>query len=343
MTGVMKLGSAARTTDKTPALGTAGQYLDRAAQEAGDLPALTFADQTLSYRELAAKVDALAVSLIELGIKHGDRAVILMPNWHQFIVASQAVLKIGAIKIPLPIDVTPSEIAGALKQSGAKAIIMISEWNGLSLARELDNMRSKLPNLKFVMVVGQTFADMIPLRQLVRHTLPGQEVFERYFRDNPVKPDDLACITYSRGTESIRSVLYTHKSIYGFASACNNLGKVGEEDIWLDILPLASSLGLQYVEPCPVMSNSSAVLLESFEPAQALSLIEKHQVTALVAVPSVISDLLESNQLKEFDLSSLRKVFLAGSVHAKELTRRIRENIGGDVITLDAPGKMQKF
>lgn len=301
----------------------AGQYLDRAAAEAGHKTALIFQERILTYHELADRVDVLAVSLVELGVKHADRVVVLMPNCPDLIIASQAILKIGAIKVPFYINILEEDLIGGLKYCEAKAIIMTSEWKGHSFARTLDNVRNEFSNLRYVIVSGKTFPDMIPLNQLVNHEMDRKHVLETYLRENPVGANDLACVGYSRGIGTINNTIHTHQSILAHYS--NDVIKVNEDDIWLGMVPLCSSLGFQCVEPCVVAGKATLILMESFDVQRVFSMIAKYKVTALVGAPTQFSVLIASPHLDEPEIFSLRQIYLGGAVAPKSLMKRIEE------------------
>lgn len=301
--------------------------MDQAAEETGNKTALIFEEKTLTYRELADRIDVLAVSLLELGVKHGDRVVVLLPNCPDLIIASQAILKIGAIKVPFYIGILAEDLIGGLRYSEAKAIIMTSEWKGRSFAKTLDKKRHELSNLRFVIVMGQTLADMIPLHQLVNHDLDQRDVLETYLRENIVEPHDLACVEYSRGIGTVKNTVHTHRSVYSIACSGDAASKIRENDVWLDMVPLSSTLGFQCLEPCALAGKSTLVLMERFDVLKALTLIEKYSVTILVGVPSIFTSMFESSYFDEFDVSSVRLVYLGGPVVPQHLPRNIKEKL----------------
>lgn len=316
--------SYAQSEGFVPAGVTAGEYLDRAVREAGEKTAIIYKDEKMSYRELVANVTNLAASLIKLSIKHGDKVAIWMPNWPEYIIVSQAILKIGAIEVPMHINFRSVEIVTTLKHSEAKAIVMTSEFQGHSFAQTLDGIRSELPNLQYVIVVGQTYSDMIPLRQLLNDIPEADKVVESYLKDYPVEPDDLACIVYTSGTTGTpKGVLHTHNSFYRLAYSSNITRNVQESDVWLDMLPLSSAFGLEYIMPCPIISKSTLVLMETFDVIQALSLIDKYKVTSPVGVPTMFIRMLKHPDFEKFNVLSVRNAYLGGAAAPEDMMRNI--------------------
>ena len=75
---------------------TLGHFLDTAAQRYPDKPALVFAEREISYAQLRAQVESVAAWLQQtLGVRHGDRILLLSQNCPQFVVAYYAALRIG--------------------------------------------------------------------------------------------------------------------------------------------------------------------------------------------------------------------------------------------------------
>lgn len=311
---------------------TAGEYLDRAIQKNGEKIALIYNDETLTYRELADKVTNLAASLINLGVKQGDKVAIIMPNWPEMVIASQAIMKIGAVKVPMHINFRTVEIATTLKHCEAKVVIMASEWQGYSYANTINSIRHELPKLENVIVIGPTYADMISLRQLLSENSSVQTIVDKYLKENPVEADDLACILYTSGTTGTpKGILHTHNSIYRLAYSSNVRRKVSEQEIWLGMLPLTSAFGIQYIELCPIISNSTLVLMEAYDPFKALQLIDKYKISSPVGVPTMFIRMLKNPDFEKFNVSSVRNAYLGGAASPEDMMLSIKAKFGCNI------------
>lgn len=318
-----------QSTGFVPAGITAGEYLDRAVQNNGDKIALIYNDETLTYHQLADKVTNLAASLINLGVKQGDKVAIIMPNWPEMVIASQAIMKIGAVKVPMHSNFRTVEIATTLKHCEAKVLIMASEWQGYSYANTINSIRHDLPDLKNVIVIGPTHADMISLRQLINGNSCAQKIVDDYLKENPVEADDLACLLYTSGTTGTpKGILHTHNSIYRLAYSSNITRKVTEQEIWLGMLPLSSAFGIEYIELCPIISNSTLILMETYDPLQALQLIDKYQITSPVGVPTMFIRMLKNPDFEKFNVSSVRNAYLGGAASPEDMMLSIKEKFG---------------
>src|SRR5688500_18574515 len=78
---------------------TLGRLLDQTADRFGDLPALVYNETRWTYNELLARVNRMAGGLSRLGVRKGDRLVLILPNCPEYVVAFFAAQKLGAILV----------------------------------------------------------------------------------------------------------------------------------------------------------------------------------------------------------------------------------------------------
>ena len=90
---------------------TLNHFVDTAALRYPDKPALIFAERVISYRELHQQIEAVAAFLQQrLGVTHGDRVLLMSQNCPQFVIAFYAVLRLGAVVVPVNPMSTLSEV-----------------------------------------------------------------------------------------------------------------------------------------------------------------------------------------------------------------------------------------
>jgi len=114
---------------------------------------------TISYREFAGDVDRLACALVGLGIGKSDVVAIYMPNLPETFVAFFAILKIGAIVMPLFSGFGPSPIRSRLNHGEAKAVITANgTWRrgaGAPLKSVIDTALQEVPSVQHVIVADR--------------------------------------------------------------------------------------------------------------------------------------------------------------------------------------------
>ena len=128
---------------------TLTELLGNRAKQHPDKLALIFKDRRWTYGEFQREVERVANGLIRIGVKKGDRIAFLLPNSAEFLFATFAVTRIGAVFVPLNPQYTAEEAEYVLHHSEASIVLTSPE-----LLTLVDDLRAKLPNLKQVIVTG---------------------------------------------------------------------------------------------------------------------------------------------------------------------------------------------
>jgi acyl-CoA synthetase (AMP-forming)/AMP-acid ligase II len=108
-------------------MGTAGTLAELVADVATtdpDKPAIIFGDQSISYAQLNAEIERAADGLAACGVRPGDRVALMVPNCPEFAIAYYAILRLGAIAVPVNVLYKVAEIAHVLGDSAARALVV---------------------------------------------------------------------------------------------------------------------------------------------------------------------------------------------------------------------------
>ena len=100
------------------------ELLERNARKYPENEAIVSEGNRMSYSGLREKSAAAALGLLEQGIGEGDRVILCMPNTTEFVISYFAILRIGAIIVPINAKLTRHEVDYILQDSGAKAILI---------------------------------------------------------------------------------------------------------------------------------------------------------------------------------------------------------------------------
>src|SRR5512147_1575658 len=98
-------------------------YLEKQAKERPTKPAILFKQEKITFSDLNIFSNRLANRLLRVGVKKGDRVVLLFQNCPEFCVAYFAVLKIGAIAVALDVRLSPAEMEPIFHEAEVSAII----------------------------------------------------------------------------------------------------------------------------------------------------------------------------------------------------------------------------
>ncbi len=283
----------------------------------------------LSYQELLRQVEQTAAYLAaELCIRRGDRALLYMQNCREFIVAYYAILRIGAVVIPVNPMNKGSELEHYLSDSAASAIFCSSE--NLSEVLSMVNV-SDLGGV----IVASTKDKPLAAESLVRlHTFESIRSSDCAAPDPVVHdPDQLAVILYSSGTTgNPKGCMHTHRSM--MASTNTSAAWIGMESgsVILAALPFFHITGMQNMMNTPIFVGATIVLLQRWNRDAAAELIVRHRVTNWNTMPTVLIDFLASPNFSSYDLSSLRRLAGGGAGMPQALGVRVKEATGLDFL-----------
>lgn len=135
-----------------------GKMLEATAAAYKKREALRFDGKVFSYQELNEQANRVAGGLQSLGVAKGDRVAMMLPNIPEFVYSLFGIQKLGAIAVPFNTMYKGREITHILQDSGAKAIICLSNFANL-----INEVRYDCPDLEHVIVTGQrTFVYVDP-------------------------------------------------------------------------------------------------------------------------------------------------------------------------------------
>ena len=304
---------------------TLSRWLVRAATQTPDAPAIAGDGQTLTYRELAARVAALAGGLKALGLGPGDVVAVQLPNRAEYLVSYLAICAIGGVMTTLYLPYRAAEMESLLGHSGARAFICLSETGDFSPAETALGLRSRIGSLEHVIVIGdapdgtRSFDD---LTRAAPHDLS----------DGPVAADPFLLL-YTSGTSARpKGVPLAYQGILGNARLGVPEHGIATADRILSAAPFGHLYAL-YSFHLAMAAGATTVLLPAFTPPDLARTLEREAVTVLFAAPAHIAACLGAGLLTPEGLSSLRLAVLSGSAVPPAVAKGLRERMAGGHVT----------
>ena len=194
----------------------------------------------IAHTEVRDRVRRMALGLLEIGLKRGDRVAILSENRPEWAFADWACLTASLADVTVYPSLPPEQIAHILKDSGAAAMFVSSDTQAAKVAK----IRGEVPSLKHVITFASTKPDGVDLT-LTELDARGASVdsAERaaQWRTDAlaVGPDDLATLIYTSGTTGLpKGVMLTHDNLYSNVCACRDVIPFDGKDVALSFLPL---------------------------------------------------------------------------------------------------------
>ncbi|MFH0845047.1 MAG: class I adenylate-forming enzyme family protein, partial [Pseudomonadota bacterium] len=302
---------------------TYGQMLENTALRFPDNVAIRFEDGQSTYRELNEAVNGMANALLRLGLRRGDRAAILFPDWPEYSIAMYACARIGVVVTPMNPLYRRVEIRTILNHLEAKVFFMPSEWRGFSFVNLLDAIRSEVPSVGHVVVKGDERASwMKDYGELLESGRGGDDV-AAYLREEPVEADDLLEISYTSGTTGTpKGAVHTHDTRMLNSVGIINRIRITSEDVWLCMAPLFHATGNHVVQHTAFLTGGTLVLMGRYSAEVSLREIERSGVTIAVGVPTMFIDLMNRPEFDKTNVSSMRYALFTGAPMPPEVALR---------------------
>ncbi|WP_027409117.1 class I adenylate-forming enzyme family protein [Anoxybacteroides tepidamans] len=293
------------------------ELLARNARKFPEKIAIIDGDTLLSYKQVDETVNRLAASLQRLGLKRGDKAVLYMPNTKEFVYAYFAVLRLGAIAVPINARLTAEEVRYIVEHSEAKAVIA-HEWiyEALSpLVRDFDLLWIK---------TGEAKDGWRSLAQLI-HDGSAEPVV------CPLQEDDEATILYTSGTTGRpKGVLFTYRNILAVAVMMALETKLNKNSRLLHMMPLSHSAPLHLFFIGGMYVGATHVLSPTFSPEALLQFVEQHRITHFFGAPVAYLLTAKHPRLHEYDLSSVEYWTYGGAPLSAEEVRFVAKQFRTD-------------
>jgi fatty-acyl-CoA synthase len=304
-----------------------------------DSPLIISETGSFSYAQMDAWSRRLASGLVACGVKAGDHVALIMGNYAEFVAAKLAILRAGAVTIPVNFYLRGDELSYVLFQSEATVLITMDRYRGHDYLADLDSFApgwqignsAKLPALRHAFgfsPTGDLRSGVRSLDELEACSTPASDK-ELTARALQIGAGDVCDILYTSGTTGRpKGVLLTHDMILRAAYA--SVYTRAFEDGWriAHALPMYHVFG--YIECLiAVMYVGGCVIPQAVFNAEGLvESAERHRAMDLIAVPTMTVQVLDVVRGRRFTSDSLVAVFNSGGVNRPQVWSEIRALLG---------------
>jgi long-chain acyl-CoA synthetase len=327
--------------------------IEHSCEKYADRPACTLMDRTLTYRDLDRLSRQFAAYLQQVaGLKKGDRLAVMLPNILQYPVALAAAFRAGLTVVNTNPLYTPRELEHQLKDSGAKAILILENF-----AHTLEEVRAAT-GVETVIVTG--IGDLFPFpksllvnfvlrhvkKQVPEYSLPGSVGFTealskgKYENLEPVTlgHDDIAFLQYTGGTTGVsKGAVLTHRNMV--ANVLQTEAWMGPslrdqtgQMVLIGALPLYHIFSLQGCLTFIRLGAHNILIANPRDFAGFVKELGKYPFTFFAGVNTLFNALLNTPGFDRLDFSSL-KVSLGGGMAVQRAVAERWKQVTGCTLT----------
>ncbi len=341
----MAMMSYASGLSDVPLIGeTIGEMLERIAREYPDNEALVSIDQGIrwKYSEFLEKVDELALALMSLDVKKGDRVAIWAMNYAEWVLVQFATAKCGAIMVNINPAYRSFELEYALRQSEIHTLILQgrfkdSDYVGMFYEACPDAIEAqpgrisseKFPFLRNVVFMGDiSYNGMYTWDEFIAkgHSLDKEELKER---EKMLSFDDPVNIQYTSGTTGYpKGVVLTHHSVLNNGYTIGSgMGFTSKDRLCIPV-PFYHCFGMVLSNMACVTHGSTMIIPSpAFNAEAVLKTINDEKCTAVHGVPTMFIAELKHPNFHKYKYDTLRTGIMAGSPCPIEYMKEVNEKM----------------
>lgn len=270
---------------------------------------------TWTYRQLFEAVSEAKNRFLEIGIRAGDRVVLVCENCRSFVAILMGLAEIDAWPVMVNAKLSAREVDEIREHSGARCVIYTT---GISHAAREHAKRH-----------GAAAQELGKLGQIAISSINSE------VKQEPLEADPssrVAALIYTSGTTGVpKGVMLSHRNILFVAAISARIRSLTPEDHLYGVLPMSHAVGLAVVLLGTLMSGGTVHLASRFDPAAVLKLLESGQLTVLLGAPAMYALLLEYAKLKgmaKLRFPALRILASAGAPLDLALKQQVESAFG---------------
>lgn len=292
-------------------LSSAGRY--------GDRPAVSDGAHTVSYADLAARVQSMAAGLAALGMRRSSRVAVFLPKSLETVGAFFATAMGGGIFVSVNPLLKGQQVAYILQDSGAELLVTSADRLAV-LANEL----AACPDLKTVVTVDAVPSTVPPRLRVV--SLAELESAAMSLATPRTVDEDVVSIFYTSGsTGRPKGVVLSHRNmVAGAHSVASYLGNHPDDSV-LAVLPLSFDYGFSQLSTC-FHAGARVVLLNYLLPQDVLRAAAREHITGLAGVPPLWIQ-LAALEWPEAARASLRYITNSGGKMPVATLQKLRQRL----------------
>lgn len=315
---------------------TVYNYMKLLNKDRQDCPALHYYGKDITHKEFERRIEETARAFAAIGVKEGDIVSFVSVQIPETIISVYALNKLGAAINTIDPRMDPASIERMIKGSGCTVLVTI-DLAFPKVAKIMDSINmdliitqsaaASLPFIKKMAMKASVKTDIKYGEKLIKWSdfMKGAKKAEA--KEAPYQGDRTVAITYTGGTSGIpKGVVLTNDSMN--AAVINFLfcDVVREEtDRFLGIIPIFSAYGMVCGMHMPLCMRVTLVPIPRFVPTELGKLVKQFRPNHIISTPVFIELLMQSEEVRDMDLSFLRTLASGGDTMSEGLEAKLNE------------------
>jgi acyl-CoA synthetase (AMP-forming)/AMP-acid ligase II len=305
---------------------TLADALRAAAETSPQRIALVDGDTRLDCATLYAQATRLATALLER-MPTGSVVSFMLPNWHEAAVIYLGATLAGMVANPILPSLRDHDLHFILGDVEAAMVFVPLRFGGHDYAAMLDHVTAAMSSAPEVVVLRGNAGSHTPYQALLDH------------QPDPAKlpaldPDAVRMVLYTSGTTGrAKGVLHSHNSIHALICQIRDHWTIDPGDSFLVPSPIAHIGGSIYAFECPLLLGTTAVLMDRWDPAAAVTLMNGERCTHMAGATPFLQQLLSAAQRADTRLPDLEVFICGGASVSPSLIRHAAEYFDHAVVT----------
>lgn len=278
-----------------------------AAGRAPERVLLVDGDREVTAAEIWEQARILAGWFREEGLIAGDVVSFQLPNWWEAAVVNIAAAALGLVANPIvPIN-RDTEVLHMLDAAGSRVMFVPGRFRSFDYAQMMARLEPKLRRPPLIVTVREQVAGRLSLADILERATPIADVAA-------VDPDAVKLLMYTSGTTGTpKGVLHSHNTINADAVKMRAALALTPDDRTFSPSPVTHVSGYLWALNMPFVGDVPAVMIDVWEPVQALDLMRRHHCTFSVGATPFLRELLAVAQQEGERLPALRNYMCGGA------------------------------
>lgn len=296
------------------------QVVERNAKNVPNRTAYEFFDQQTTWKEYYEDINRVTNSFIKLGLRKGDKIATVLPQSPAFMNVFMAAATMGLVVVPLDVRYKAEEMIERCRRTEPKLIV--------SLANE-DAIKQEVGKLLQQVHIPHVYSYLGELE--TKQSLPYEQLFEGSIDPIPSQwhpsLEDPLIVIFTGGTTGIpKGALLTHKNAFSNAERMVTTWDLSGDDRVLINLPTNHVGGTILTIAVQLFAGATGILSVKFNPQEVLKMIEEYKITYMPGVATMYRLIFQNSDVKDYDLTSMKKVLAAGESISPQLAQQILES-----------------